>query len=76
MQLLGWLQEKLPECHKLPSEISLIIPPLYSCLEDRSGEVRKKANATVPVLISKIGCEIMTKEAGKLKVFLVFLSSM
>ncbi len=68
MQLLGWLQEKLPECHKLPAEVNLIIPPLYSCLEDRSGEVRKKANATVPVLISKIGYEVMAKEATKLKV--------
>ncbi|XP_064399412.1 cytoskeleton-associated protein 5-like isoform X3 [Halichondria panicea] len=66
-ELLGWLQEKLPECHKLPAEVNLIIPPLYSCLEDRSGEVRKKANATVPVLISKIGYEVMAKEATKLK---------
>lgn len=68
MQLLGWLQEKLPECNKLPPEINLVIPPLYSCLEDRSGDVRKKANTTVPVLISKIGYEIMAKETTKLKV--------
>ena len=68
MQLLGWLQEKLPESGKLPAEVSLVIPPLYSCLEDRSGEVRKKANTTVPVLMAKIGYEVMAKEAAKLKV--------
>jgi len=67
-QLLGWLEEKLPSAGKLPPEMSAIIAPLYSCLEDRNGEVRKKSQAVVPLFMAKVGYEAMLKHAGKLKV--------
>ena len=67
-QLLGWLEEKLPTAGKLPPEVSAIIPPLYSCLEDRNGEVRKKSQAILPLFMGKVGYETMVKHTGKLKV--------
>ena len=67
-QLLGWLEEKLPSAGKLPPEMSAIIAPLYSCLEHRNGEVRKKSQAVVPLFMAKVGYEAMLKHAGKLKV--------
>ena len=67
-QLLGWIEEKLPAAGKLLSELNAIVPPLLSCLEDRSGEVRKKAQVVVPLVMAKVGYDVMAKQAGKLKV--------
>ena len=67
-QLLGWLEEKLPGAGKLPPEVSAIIPPLFSCLEDRSGDVRKKGQAVLPLFMAKVGYDTMLKHTGKLKV--------
>ena len=67
-QLLGWLEEKLPDAGKLPPEVSAIIPPLFSCLEDRSGDVRKKGQAVLPLFMAKVGYDTMLKHTGKLKV--------
>ena len=67
-QLLGWLEEKLPDAGKLPPEVSAIIPPLFSCLEDRSGDVRKKGQAVLPLFMAKVGYDTMLKHTSKLKV--------
>lgn len=67
-QLLGWLEEKLPAAGKLPSEFSLIVPPLFSCLEDRSGDVRKKSQAALPHIMAHVGYDNMAKQCGKLGV--------
>ena len=48
--------------------------PLYSCLEDRSGDVRKKAQAVVPVMMQHVGWDAMSKQANKLKVKFDFCS--
>ena len=48
--------------------------PLYSCLEDRSGDVRKKAQAVVPVMMQHVGWDAMSKQANKLKVEFDFCS--
>lgn len=48
--------------------------PLYSCLEDRSGDVRKKAQAVVPVMMQHVGWDAMSKQANKLKVKFEFCS--
>lgn len=66
--MLGWLEEKLPDAGKLPPEVSAIIPPLFSCLEDRSGDVRKKGQAVLPLFMAKVGYDTMLKHTGKLKV--------
>ena len=52
----------------LPKELVAIVAPLYSCLNDRSGDVRKKAQAVVPLMMQHVGWDAMSKQANKLKV--------
>ncbi|KAK3702253.1 hypothetical protein QZH41_019815, partial [Actinostola sp. cb2023] len=66
-EVLGWLEEKLPNEQNLPSSLVTIVQPLYACIEDRSGDVRKKAQAVVPYLIAYLGYDTMNKQANKLK---------
>ena len=68
LQVLGWLEEKLPAEKNLPSGLTTIVAPLFSCLEDRSGDVRKKGQAVVPILMQHVGWDAMSKQANKLKV--------
>ncbi|XP_062581374.1 cytoskeleton-associated protein 5-A-like [Saccostrea cucullata] len=66
-ELLGWLSEKLPNHKPLPAEFKLCIPHLLSCLEDRNGEVRKKAqDAIVPFMIHT-GYDSVFRACSKLK---------
>ncbi|EDO43210.1 predicted protein [Nematostella vectensis] len=67
IEVLGWLEEKLPGEQKLPPALSTILPPMYSCLEDRNGDVRKKAQAAVPAVMAHLGYDVMLKQANKLK---------
>ena len=68
LQLLGWLAEKLPNHKQLPAEFKMCVPHLLSCLEDRNGEVRKKAqDALVPFMIH-VGYESVFRATSKLKV--------
>lgn len=69
-QLLGWLAEKLPTLRSVPSDLLLCVPHLYSCLEDRNGDVRKKAQDALPFFMMHLGFEKMAKATSKLKVFL------
>ena len=68
LQLLNWLEEKLPSAGKLPSEFSTIVPPLFSCMEDRSGDVRKKAQVVLPHVMAHVGYDNMCKQCSKLSV--------
>ncbi|NXU51845.1 CKAP5 protein, partial [Turnix velox] len=65
--LLGWLAEKLPTLHSVPSDLLLCVPHLYSCLEDRNGDVRKKAQDALPFFMMHLGFEKMAKATSKLK---------
>lgn len=67
-QLLGWLAEKLPTLRSTPTDLILFVPHLYSCLEDRNGDVRKKAQDALPFFMMHLGYEKMAKATGKLKV--------
>lgn len=51
-----------------------IVLPLYSCLEDRNGDVRKKAQAVVPCMWAHLGYDTMNKQANKLKVICTLFS--
>lgn len=51
------------------------IAPLYACLEDRSGEVRKKAQNVVPLMMQHVGWDAMAKQVNKLKVNFIIVSS-
>lgn len=66
-ELLGWLAEKLPTIRSAPPDLFLCVPLLYACLEDRSGDVRKKAQDSLPVFMMHLGFEKMAKATGKLK---------
>uniref|UniRef100_A0A2K5E353 Cytoskeleton-associated protein 5 n=1 Tax=Aotus nancymaae TaxID=37293 RepID=A0A2K5E353_AOTNA len=66
-ELLGWLAEKLPTLRSTPTDLILCVPHLYSCLEDRNGDVRKKAQDALPFFMMHLGYEKMAKATGKLK---------
>uniref|UniRef100_A0A8C3CPN3 Cytoskeleton associated protein 5 n=1 Tax=Cairina moschata TaxID=8855 RepID=A0A8C3CPN3_CAIMO len=66
-ELLGWLAEKLPTLRAVPSDLLLCVPHLYSCLEDRNGDVRKKAQDALPFFMMHLGFEKMAKATSKLK---------
>ncbi|XP_060130408.1 cytoskeleton-associated protein 5 isoform X2 [Zootoca vivipara] len=66
-ELLGWLADKLPTLRSVPSDLVLCVPHLYSCLEDRNGDVRKKAQDALPSFMMHLGFEKMAKATGKLK---------
>ena len=52
LQLLGWLTERLATLRGGPSDLPLCLGPLYACLEDRNGEVRKKAQDALPLFMT------------------------
>lgn len=64
--LLGWLEKKLPNEKKLPAELKDCIPPLFCSLEDRNPDVRKAAQAVVPLMMAHVGFESMSKATSKL----------
>ncbi|XP_008103083.1 cytoskeleton-associated protein 5 isoform X2 [Anolis carolinensis] len=66
-ELLGWLADKLPTLRSVPSDLILCVPHLYCCLEDRNGDVRKKAQDALPFFMMHLGFEKMAKATGKLK---------
>ncbi|XP_060931884.1 cytoskeleton-associated protein 5 isoform X3 [Limanda limanda] len=66
-EVLGWLAEKLPTLRAVPADLMLCVPQLYACLEDRNGDVRKRAQDALPTFMMHLGFEKMIKAAGKLK---------
>ncbi|XP_056137708.1 cytoskeleton-associated protein 5 isoform X4 [Lampris incognitus] len=66
-ELLSWLAEKLPTLRTVPGDLMLCIPNLYACLEDRNGDVRKKAQDALPTFMMHLGFDKMNKATGKLK---------
>ncbi|XP_075998048.1 cytoskeleton-associated protein 5 isoform X2 [Genypterus blacodes] len=66
-EVLGWLAEKLPTLRTVPGDLMLCIPQLYACLEDRNGDVRKKAQDALPTFMMHLGFDKMNKATGKLK---------
>ncbi|KAM3869850.1 cytoskeleton-associated protein 5 isoform 3-T3 [Diretmus argenteus] len=66
-EVLGWLAEKLPTLRTVPGDLMQCVPQLYGCLEDRNGDVRKKAQDALPTFMMHLGFDKMTKATGKLK---------
>ncbi|XP_078478550.1 cytoskeleton-associated protein 5 [Lampetra planeri] len=66
-EVLGWLAEKLPNLRTVPGDLMLCVPQLYACLEDRNGDVRKKAQDALPMFMMHLGYDKMNKATGKLK---------
>jgi len=68
ISLLSWMEQILPEeKKKLPVELNESIAPLFVCLEDRNADVRKNAQAIVPLIMAHTGYEAMAKVANKLE---------
>ncbi|CAK8693087.1 unnamed protein product [Clavelina lepadiformis] len=70
IELLNWLCEKLAAASKLTANaregLELCVPVVYSCCEDRSGEVRAKAQGSIPAIMRHLSYDKMVKGAGKL----------
>ncbi|KAK6191581.1 hypothetical protein SNE40_003232 [Patella caerulea] len=66
-ELLSWLSEKLPSHRILPTEIRQCIPHVLNCLEDRNGDVRKKAQESLVPFMIHTGYDSFLKASSKLK---------
>lgn len=70
VELFGWLAERLgaSDAKGVPvAELASCLPHLYQCLEDRSGEVRKKAQDLLLPCMLHLGYESMARATSKLK---------
>uniref|UniRef100_A0A3Q2ZJT4 Cytoskeleton associated protein 5 n=1 Tax=Kryptolebias marmoratus TaxID=37003 RepID=A0A3Q2ZJT4_KRYMA len=67
-EVFGWLSEKLPTLRTVPGDLMLCVPLLFTCLEDRNADVRKKAQDALPTFMMHLGYDKMIKATGKLKV--------
>uniref|UniRef100_A0A3B3YNC3 TOG domain-containing protein n=1 Tax=Poecilia mexicana TaxID=48701 RepID=A0A3B3YNC3_9TELE len=65
--VLGWLAEKLPTLRSVPADLMVCVPQLFTCLEDRNADVRKKAQDALPTFMMHLGYDKMNKATGKLK---------
>lgn len=65
--LLGWLRTWFEEHGTSPLDLTPITPPLISCLEDRSPDVRKAAAALLPTVVSAVGYEYAMEQVSSLK---------
>ena len=68
-ELCGWLAQVLPKCKrgKLPPELKSIIPTVYAFVEDRSPDVRAKAQELLLPLMEHVGPNDMLRVMGKAK---------
>lgn len=66
-EIMKWLTEKLSTCKKPPvAELKLIVPNIYSCLEDRNADVRQASNSLLTPLLKIIGFDGLKRLASKL----------
>ncbi|SCV69035.1 BQ2448_2055 [Microbotryum intermedium] len=66
--LLAWLEPRFQdEAAVATLELRDLAGPVISCLEDKTGEVRKSAQALLPGIISRIGYQTVLDMTGKLK---------
>ena len=66
--LLNWIQDWFKEHEPSPSlDLSGWASPVVSCLDDRSGDVRKAAQAILPTVITCAGFDYVMQQATSLK---------
>jgi len=67
-QLLGWIVDWLKE-HEMTSGLDLgsWVPSVVGCLDDRNGDIRKGAQATLPYLIASVGFDQVMHQTNSLK---------
>ncbi|CAB4441999.1 unnamed protein product [Rhizophagus irregularis] len=70
--LLSWLSERLKEAaesdkkNALP-DLSPMVQPILSCLQDRNGEVRKAAQSCLSPIVKSAGFDYVVAKCGDLK---------
>ncbi|GET04485.1 microtubule associated protein [Rhizophagus clarus] len=70
--LLSWLSERLKEAaesdkkNALP-DLSPMVQPILSCLQDRNGEVRKAAQSCLSPIVKSAGYDYVVAKCGDLK---------
>lgn len=65
-ELLAWLSTTLKEEESSP-DLSPMISPILSCLQDRNADVRKSAQACLPMIIASAGYEAVVHKSADLK---------
>lgn len=65
-ELATWLSEKLAD-GETQSDLAPLVGPVIACLEDKSTDVRKAAQALLPYIISNVGYSRLTDRAASLK---------
>ena len=65
-ELLAWLSTTLKEEQASP-DLSPMISPILSCLQDRNADVRKSAQACLPMIIASAGYEAVVHKSADLK---------
>ncbi|KAI7849124.1 armadillo-type protein [Circinella umbellata] len=67
-ELLAWLATHLKEDPNAATyDLVSIIAPMLSCLQDRNGDVRKSAQACLPMVIASAGYDAVVHKAADLK---------
>ena len=67
-ELLAWLATHLKEDPNAATyDLVPIIAPMLSCLQDRNGDVRKSAQACLPMVIASAGYDAVVHKAADLK---------
>ncbi|GAB6028698.1 hypothetical protein CHUAL_004522 [Chamberlinius hualienensis] len=68
IEMLGWLSEHLSNVKSIPTgDLTLCVPLLLTALEDRSPDVRKKAQDAVLPFMLHLGYDLMSRATSKLK---------
>lgn len=66
--LLGWLVDRFKDQPTMPGlELNTWVSTVVSCLDDRNGDVRKGAQAMLPILVTYAGYEYVMQQANSLK---------
>lgn len=66
--LLTWISDWFKDHEPNPSlDLSTWAAPIVACLEDRNGDVRKSAQATLPTLIACAGYDYVVQQTNSLK---------
>ncbi|KAH8117420.1 microtubule associated protein [Phellopilus nigrolimitatus] len=66
--LLNWIADWF-KCHEPNASLDLSTwaAPIVSCLDDRSGDVRKAAQAALPYVIAQVGVDYVLQQTNSLK---------
>lgn len=65
--LIAWLVEQFAEVDTVRMDLTPLMGPIISCVEDRSADVRKQATAILPTVVASVGFDFAMDATSKLK---------